>query len=312
MLSDIPIFAAYSRVSNAQGNGFSVEAFPAHVFTSATTVITGLRRMAATTNSPAFQTNCFLANMNELDPETQGGVKRINYRIQIGPTPYNSFVDLMPGHFVRLLDVFAAVGAPAGDYPVASAVFSTAPLNAGVPRPGLMTFCTVQDNTSFGADFRIGKVASGSMGLGSNDGLAARSLRIKKDALDRNFEIDAGSSANTHVVYFRHPDTIQCRLVDPVSLIPLTAASGLEMRAYEGPVVQEGEYAGGDNQTSTGLLTLGDKSDHGGHNSRYLIEVESNESNAAAVRPYALHCSSGSGSTFGNDIIRYKEAVDRF
>jgi hypothetical protein len=30
------------------------------------------------------------------------------------------------------------------------------------------------------------------------------------------------------------------------------------------------------------------------------------------TRPYALYCSSGSGNTFGYDIIKYQEAVDRF
>ena len=313
MLNDIPVFAGFSRVTNFAGNGFSVEAFAANTFTSATTVITGLKRMAATPSSPTFQTNCFLANMNELDSEGPPVAKRINYTLYAGPTPYPGFVDLLPGQLVRLLDVFAAAGAPAGDYPGAAAVFS-APGNPGDPRPGLMTFCTVQDNSSFGADFRIGKTANGSMGIGSNDGMAARKIVQTKDAQNRPFEIGAGSSANTHVVYFRHPDVIQCRLLDPVTMAPLTAASGLEMRAYEGARsdLDPDEYAGGDNQTSTGILDLGDKKDHGGFNNRYLIEVESNETNAAGVRPYALYCSSGSGNTFGYDIIEYKDAVDRF
>jgi hypothetical protein len=72
------------------------------------------------------------------------------------------------------------------------------------------------------------------------------------------------------------------------------------------------EAVGGDNQTGTGLIYLGDKTDHGGINDRYLIEVESNETNTAADRKYALYCSSGSGNTYGYDLIKYKEAIDRF
>ena len=61
-------FAAYSRIANPQGIGFSVEAFPAHAFTSADSVVTGIRRLAATPLSPAFQTNCFIGNLNDVSP----------------------------------------------------------------------------------------------------------------------------------------------------------------------------------------------------------------------------------------------------
>ena len=49
-------YAGFSRVANPQGNGFTVEAFPAHTFTSADSVINGLRRLAAGPSNPAFQT----------------------------------------------------------------------------------------------------------------------------------------------------------------------------------------------------------------------------------------------------------------
>jgi hypothetical protein len=60
------------------------------------------------------------------------------------------------------------------------------------------------------------------------------------------------------------------------------------------------------------MVYTGDKREHKGYNGRYLIEVESNETNEGVVRPYALYCASGSGNTFGYDLIKYKEAVDRF
>ena len=110
MFSDIPVFAAFSRVANPQGNGFSVEAFPAHTFTSASSVVTGLRRLASTSNSPAYQTNCFMANMNWLDPETTPVAKTVKYTVVYGGNEWNATVNLMPGQFVRLLDIFATVG----------------------------------------------------------------------------------------------------------------------------------------------------------------------------------------------------------
>jgi hypothetical protein len=310
MYSDIPVFAAFSRVSNPQGNGFSVEAFAAHTFTAGTAVINGLRRLAATSNSPAYQTNCFIGNINLLDPESVPTTRRVNYTLGQGGQSWNGFIDLKPGEQYRMLDVFATAGAPAGDYNDAYLVLRPADAQTNPERPGLMSFCTVQDNTSFGADFRVGKTAYGSMGIGSNDGMAAREIMSTKDVQDRVFEIAPGNSANTHIVYFRHPDTVQCRLLDPVTGAPLTAASGLEMRASDSDQL---EAVGGDNQTGTGVIYLGDKVDsHNGYNNRYLIEVESNETNTAATRPYGLYCSSGSGNTFGYDIIKYKEAVDRF
>ena len=45
-------FAAFSRAANPQGNGFAVEAFPAHTFTSADSVVNGMRRAAATASTP--------------------------------------------------------------------------------------------------------------------------------------------------------------------------------------------------------------------------------------------------------------------
>ena len=306
MFSDIPVFAAFSRVANPQGNGFSVEAFPAHTFTSASSVVTGLRRLASTSNSPAYQTNCFMANMNWLDPETTPVAKTVKYTVVYGGNEWNATVNLMPGQFVRLLDIFATVGAPAGDYNDAGLVVVP---QSGGGRQSIMSFCTVQDNTSFGADFRVAKSAYGSFGIGSNDGMVAREWAATQDVQGRVFKILPGESANTHVVYFRHPDTVQCSLLDPVTYVPLTTASGLEMRASDSDQL---EAVGGDDETSTGIIYLGDKADHGGYNNRYLIEVESNETNTGVERPYMLYCSSGSGNTFGYDLIKNQEAVDRF
>ena len=319
-------YAGFSRVANPQGNGFSVEAFSAQTFTSASTVVAGVRRLAASGGNPAYQTNCFVANLNDWVPlavplTTFVEVTAFNsIGTQVGTTTDFS---LTPGKLTRLVDVFAVVGAPAGDYDNARIRF----FESGPGEPGLMTFCTVQDNTSFGADFRIGKQESNSdirtnsdRSIGPKDDSAWRDSTISSDVtmnssgttpVTRAFEVGAGSfSSNTHVMYFRHPDWVQCEIINPGTLVRALAAYGLEMRmvASDGVTV----LTGGNNSTGFGEIYLGDKrSRNNGANTRYTIEVEANGSADATVKPYKLHCKSGSGHTSG-DMVRYQDASDRF
>ncbi|MDZ4325319.1 MAG: hypothetical protein U1A73_09935 [Pseudomonas sp.] len=305
-------YAGFSRAATPQGNGFTVEAFPASTFTSADSFVNGIRRAAATPSSPTYQTNCFMANLNEVTPA--GTATTIHY------TLYNSSsavigsgdVVLSPGQHVRLSDIFTVGGAPAGDHIDASIRFEELNPNE---EPSLMTFCTVQENTTLGADFRIAKqeVGAGGLGypgdvIGSQDNHVSRETRVAADGVGRPFEIGTGSSANTHVIYFRHPDYVKCELLDTNNARHVDGY-GLEMRLLN----QDGQaLAGGASETGWGDYYLGDKNDrNGGANTRYTIEVESNGLNTGAVRSYKLHCQSGSGHTLG-DIIRYKETANRF
>ena len=314
--SSLP-YAGFSRVANPQGNGFSVEAFPAHTFTSADSVINGLRRRAASGPNPAFQTNCFIGNLNEV---TASGPSTT----PVEYTLYNSAstvigsgtVNLAPGAYVRLLDVFAAGGAALCDYDDAQMKVVELNNNVDLGEPGIISFCTVQDNTSFGADFRIAKqeVGNGGMAypgdsLGAQDNHVARETLVDADAVGRAFEIGTGASANTHVIYFRHPDYVQCEVINPSTGLRAVAGYGLEIRLLDpdGVVV-----AGGDNITGWSDVFLGDKTErNGGANTRYTVEVEDSQVNTGAVRAYKLHCRSGSGHTLG-DLIRYKESIGRF
>ncbi|OGT58975.1 MAG: hypothetical protein A3E01_09485 [Gammaproteobacteria bacterium RIFCSPHIGHO2_12_FULL_63_22] len=304
----VPLFAGFSRVSNPAGAGFSVEAFPVSAFSSAYTLVNGIKRVAATGSTPAYQTNCFIGNMNLLAPGSQDPLT-IGYIVTVGATSYAAEVNLPPGRMVRILDIFAAAGVPAGNVTNASVIFT--PYYFSENKAAVMSFCTVQDNTSFGADFRIGKWNNSQMAYPeSYDRLASRTAAAHVDVLGRNFQIDAGQSANTHLVYFRHPDLVQCRIVTWQSYDPVTPSLlGLEIRLLDstGAVI-----GGGDGAVMTGPIYLGDKGARGGRNDRYLIEVESNGQLEDVSRAYGLYCSSGSGNTFGYDIIRYKEAVDRF
>ncbi len=313
-------FAAFSRVSNSAGAGFSVEAFPAHTFTSADAVVTGLRRLAASGATPAFQTNCFIGNLHDVTAPATPTTTEVFYTLydsnnaQVGST---TSVMLTPGKLTRLLDVFTTAGAPAGNYDNVRVKFE----EVGPDEPGLMTYCTVQDNTSFGADFRIGKQEQGfstpysSIGAQddsvSRDSVAFQDLFLSGDVSPRQFDIPAGAFSNTHVIYFRHPDRIQCELVNPATDVRLTPDDSLEMRLLDG---QGNLVAGGNNVIGFSEIYLGDKTDRNfGANGRYSIEVESSGAglNVNQLRNYGIHCQSGSGHSVA-DIVRYHEPVTRF
>ena len=299
------IFSVYSRVSNAMGAGFSVEGFAANNFSSAVTSVTGLRRAAATANSPAYQTNCFIGNLAELTPgagdSISVGLSLIKDELQIGSTQ----VSLPPGRLVRLLDVFGVAGVPAGDVQDATALFTPTPGTT----PALITFCTVQDNTSFGADFRIGKVELGLGFLpGWQDNDKIRNAVVSGDYMfsgevaPRKFTIPAGATRNVHTFYFQHPDVISCEIRNANTNALALSSYGLEMRLLGVPSGSSGwqVLAGGNDVISFSNFYLGDKIDQGnGSSTRYLLEVESNGQNEGAERLYKLRCQSGSGHTFG-------------
>jgi hypothetical protein len=298
------VFAGFSRVANPQGNGFAVEPFATSQFTAATSLVTGLRRLAKTGNAPAFQTNCFVGNLDENLPATP-----IHYTLMdaAGATIGSGDLDLAGGQFVRLLDVFAV--APAGDYDDASIRFE----ELGPKEPGVLAFCTVQDNTSFGADFRIAKqeLADGGLtGLGSvigpQDASASRETRLKHDPLQRAYALPAGrASSNEHSFYFRHPDYVACGLEDAQTGAALTAAAKLELQLVDWSGANA--IAGGAGITAFGPVYLGDKTDRSsGSNTRYRLVVrDSAGADTAAVRNYQLHCRSGSGHTLG-EFTRYQ------
>ena len=141
----------YTRVQTPTGNGFSVEGLKETFPSCGNSVFTvlGLIRQAA---PPTFQSNCFLWNR-----ETRAARVVVTLASGDGTLIADDIVELAGDEFLRMLDVFAAVGAPAGDYANARASFeSIVPIGGGSP-VNVLTFCTVQNNTSFDADFRIGK-----------------------------------------------------------------------------------------------------------------------------------------------------------
>jgi hypothetical protein len=302
------LFAAYSRVSNLAGAGFSVESFPANTFTSADTAVTGLRRLAPTAGTPAFQSNCFVGNLGELAPS--GPATSTTVAVQLldaqGLVLGSGQVDVAPGEIVRILDVFAWANAAPVDRENVVATFSpVAPSIAG-----LLTYCTVQDNSSYAADFRIGKQESAFGGTmpGAQDGTATRWTYVAREmAVDQEIDgailsIPAGASRNVHVFYFHHPDVVNCNLIEHWDYA--TPAYGLELRLRVRDANGWQTLAGGNDAVGFSGLYLGDKrSRGGGANTAYQVEVESNGQNDAVDRPYVLACTSGSGHTPG-ELIR--------
>jgi hypothetical protein len=307
------VFAGYSRVSNPAGNGFSVEAFAAHTFTSAVTTVTGLRRLAASGGAPAFQSNCFVGNLAEITPTAVPVTSSVIVSLtQGGVTLGQTSVPVAPGKLVRLLDVFAAVGLASGDFNDVTAMFE----GAGEETPGLLSFCTVQDNSSFGADFRIGKQEYGFHAFaGWQDYSLIRStysivtdLNLDGATTSRYFSIPAGATRNAHLLYFRHPDVISCEVRVYGDLAQ--PHHGLEMRllAPSSALINDSPnwivLAGGNNITYFSGLYLGDKTDRGGGaNAHYVLEVESNGVNEGADRAYGISCRSGSGHTRGERVL---------
>jgi hypothetical protein len=305
-------YAAFSRVSNSLGAGFSVEGFAASEFTAARSVVTGLRRLAASGGAPAFQTNCFVGKMNEVEIDT--GLSRVNYSLvgATGTVLGSGFVDLLPGRMVRLFDVFATLNVPAGDHDDVRLILEEADAE---DEPGIISFCTVQDNTSLNADFRIGKQSMGTIlpsilsnSRGPQDVFVGRDLLLDSDVLYRPFSIPAGAFHNTHVLYLHQPDVGQCQIIDPFTNQLALPSYGLEIRA-----VVDGETAAGGNNSvvvpdpaqGDGNGYFGDKNDGWQANFRVSIEVGSNGQNTGMERPYKLRCMSGSGFNL-LDLIEYQ------
>ena len=263
----------YSRTSNPQGQGFSVEGFPIGVFAGAPGAVAGLRRMAA---APVYQSNCFIAALSE----------PIQYRITLKQNPGGSSLgtpitgSLGAWQMRRFLDVFGAQGAnaPAGDYLNVTAEFQ----QTGPGNPAYVGFCTVQDSTSFGADFRIAKNVT------ADDQTRYRAVAYGHDGagnLTTPAQVLAAGEKNTHVINVRPPDNVQCDLVGP-------QVSVLEIRA----IADDGMLLGGGDNAATATIVTGYRGEYEGRAPLLRLEVGVRESSAPTFPvAYGLTCRSGNG-----------------
>lgn len=189
---------AYSRVSNPQGQGFSVEAFPFHTINWGRQVVGGIRRLAATTTTPAYQSNCFIGT---LDDSSTGTISINLADASDQPLGQAIAIAMGPNQLTRILDVFAAAGLASGDFDNVKVTFT----GDGMA-PTFFGFCTVQDNTSFGADFRIAKLVF------PRDLTHQRTLVATTDLLGRKLSLPATGTDHYQLLAmeFRHPDQINC------------------------------------------------------------------------------------------------------
>ena len=146
-------FYGYARTQTPQGIGFSTEGFPIENFNDQVQHATGLKRTAAAGGAPAYQTNCFVATLGDA----------VGYELRLFDgatnTQLGSTLSGSLGAFqqYRYLDVFAAAGVAAGNKTNVRAQFTNLTGN----NKKLIGFCTVQENTSLSADFRIAKSYGG-------------------------------------------------------------------------------------------------------------------------------------------------------
>ena len=146
-------FYGYARTQTPQGVGFSTEGFPIENFNDQLQHAIGLKRVAASGGLPANQTNCFVATLGDgVSYELRLFDGTTN--VQLGSTLSGSLAAFQQ---YRYLDVFALAGVAAGDKTNVRAQFTNLTGN----KKKLIGFCTVQENTTFSADFRIAKSYGG-------------------------------------------------------------------------------------------------------------------------------------------------------
>jgi hypothetical protein len=144
-----------------------------------------------------------------------------------------------------------------------------------------MAFCTVQNNTTFDADFRFAK--EDNPADQRNDKTAFSSTTGQGVVLsipDANTQHELG-------MYLQHPDWVQCALSG-------TASVDLEMRLKDpdGNIV-----AGGNDVQSFGEVYLGERSTrNNGVNGLWTLEVENHGVAVAFPKSYGVSCQSGNGT----------------
>lgn len=270
---NLPFFA-YARIQTLAGQGFSVEGFPIGSFEGGLAVATGLKRIAA---APTFQSNCVVGSLHET----------VNYTLQLqnsaGTVIGNTLTgSLTANQMTAFIDIFAAVNAPPGDYTNVRALFVNSNASSSA---SLLGYCTVQDNTSLGADFRMAKT------FNPEDESKQRSNTVSATRLGAPFQITDVNKRNTHVIYLRHPDYLSCAFA--------TGAANLEMRLLDpqNTVMATGATFDGFTKFPIGTPSLFKSAVNGGVNGRWLIEVQTETTSIPVPVSYSIQCQSGNGHT---------------
>jgi hypothetical protein len=287
----INYFFAFSRTQTPGGNGFSVEGFPVGNFSGAVGRVFGLKRQAA---APIYQSNCFVAALGEA----------VDYKIELFDGPSGTAIgsavtgSLAPYQMIRHLDIFTAAGAPAGDYSNVRARFD----ETSTGEPAYIGFCTVQESTFFGADFRMSK------SVDANDLRQFRKVCYSMDSTCTTEIVGTGQTALAatgtkfvHQIMITPPDYVKCDLVS-------ARLADLEMRIrgpgdpFASPVFATSPPydSGGDGKTSFYIYTGERNAVNGGFATRWFIDVSYREGSADSTVPipFGMVCYSGNGITY--------------
>lgn len=200
-------------------------------------------------------------------------------------TPFT--VNLPANQMVRLFDIF---GSTAGNYSNGVVRVTTTGIGPSPQTfPGAIAYCTLQNNVQFDADFRIAKARP------VFDNQVSRLWAENIDEAGINFQLGIfPNERSRHVVYFKHPDVVQCDILNGAGGPP---PAGLEIRLYD----PEGNLrAGGPGVQSFSDVSTGNKGQHGqpgvvmGVNGKWMVDVQASSSALNGVM-YAIRCQSGSG-----------------
>ena len=276
----INYFFAFNRTESVGNHiGFSVEGFPVGNLSGQNANVGGIKRVAA---APGFQTNCFVGSLGE----------SVDYEIDLRDTAGNTLGGPVTGtlgawQLTRYLDIFTVAGAPAGDYLKARARFSvTNPSTL----PALIGFFTVQDQTLFGADFRIAK---------SRDAVDNGQRRVfcrggNSDCTDVGAsppQITDITKKDAYRLLIHSPDFVKCTIL------------GAQAASLELALLPQGSFnpggtvlAGGTGQQSFYYDTGPRSTQNGGIAEFYNLEVETIAAAPAGTYNYSIRCDSGNGT----------------
>jgi len=286
------VFFAYSRTQTPGGNGFSAEGFPIGAFSGASADAVGLKRQAA---APVYQSNCFVGALGEA----------VGYQLVLRNGTTNGLIGtpmtgtLQPFEMKRFLDVFGPNGANA-----ANTDFSNVRANFTVTSGGqaLIGFCTVQESTFFGNDFRIAKsidAANNGQRRVACIGQDNCGAPIPAVSVSDPETIDDATLRRVYSLIVTQPDFIRCDLVAaPADL------SRLQMRLRgPGDPFATGAFAtalpydsGGSDKTSLYVFTGDRNAVNNGTATRWFIDVSTRDPGATVPIDFGITCRSGNGT----------------
>ena len=289
----IDTFFVYSRTQTPGGNGFSVEGFPIGAFSGTSADVVGLKRQAA---APTYQSNCFVGALGEA----------INYQVRLfdgttnEPFPNTLSGTLQPFQQIRYLDVFTQAGAAAGDYSNVRANFTATTTDLSPGSPAFVGFCTVQESTYFGADFRIAK------SIDANSDAMRRVVCLGQDQCGtvsgtNPEQISGKTNRNIYSMIITQPDFVACNLVAASGDLPnLQTRIRGPGQAFDGTTIwpSTSPYSSGGAGKQSFYISTGPRDAvAGGIATRWFVDVEqTSSSTATGPISYGITCLSGNGT----------------